>query len=223
MILRGQSVHAVLGENGLASVLRSGRGAETRLLYDERGNVTSIADTVVDFGVESQFGQKETAIGENARILDIGDANLDGIVDVLIQSPFLQLWLGNGDGTFRHSDTLAIGVRSATFGKADSDGLPDILVWADGQVMVLEVNLSGNFEETFTFSVPDAEGRGDLHFGDVTGDGITDVVRTQVRMNNGQSSYDVLTYSFEGFREPEGAGTSFIDGRFVSNMDSGRT
>jgi hypothetical protein len=83
------------------------------------------------------------AVGKNPQALAVGDFNQDGIPDLVVgctdgyQTHSADVWLGNGDGTFRLSERetgfgFVGGPISVTVGDFNNDGIPDFVTANSG-------------------------------------------------------------------------------------------
>ncbi len=118
--------------------------------------------------------------GFNPNVVAVGDFNGDGTPDLAVGSVFgngLTVLLGNGDGTFRFGPGNALGdILALAVGDFNGDGLADLAVMRDDGVAVLLGNGDGSFQaaRTVTATV------GSVLVADLTGDGIEDLVVTDL-------------------------------------------
>jgi hypothetical protein len=116
------------------------------------------------------------------------DFNHDGIVDLAVTSvtqpgPMVQIFLGNGDGTFRHPTKYEVGYGTGPLAVADlnGDGNVDLVVAnqacpnnvCDDSVSVLLGNGDGTFQAPMAFRTPASAAS--LVLGDFNGDGKLDI------------------------------------------------
>ncbi|HEV3081872.1 MAG TPA: VCBS repeat-containing protein, partial [Gemmataceae bacterium] len=107
-----------------------------------------------------------TTFTEGAGIVLAGDLNHDGRQDLVVfsfNSPVIDIFYGNGDGTFQPVQTIqaAENVASAKLVDLNGDGVPDIITTGtvDSIISVLINNGDGTFQAPQTFAVtPDKSG-----------------------------------------------------------------
>jgi hypothetical protein len=106
------------------------------------------------------------------------DFNGDGKVDFALTGTNNDtiILLGNGDGTFRLGQTVAIGPFGGQLAAADvnRDGIPDLLVQQAGHASVLLGNGDGTFRPPVTYAINEAQGS--LAVADMNGDGKLDLL-----------------------------------------------
>lgn len=112
-----------------------------------------------------------------------GDVNNDGLPDLLITGPGgenSQIYLNNGDGTFRPGETIASngGYDTLLDGRlADINGdgcLDAVIADADTFVWVAKGDCTGHF--TFDASIPMGDSNAAVRVVDINGDGYPDIV-----------------------------------------------
>ena len=118
-----------------------------------------------------------------ARDISTGDLDLDGLPDLVLtdrDTRIVHLLLNNGDGDSFTESTLETGsVASVNTGDIDGDGAADLLVAIDGADLnipvsrVLRNQLDGSFAE---FAQVGASPSTELYGGDVTDDGVVDLI-----------------------------------------------
>ena len=112
-----------------------------------------------------------------------GDFNQDGVADVVLvnsmsDGPYAQVSIGNGDGTFRTSAAhgLVAGVDPwlVAIGDLNQDGRPDVVSSSSnsGDLAVLLATPDGGFAPRVHYQ----GNPGPVRIGDVTADGIADIV-----------------------------------------------
>jgi hypothetical protein len=120
------------------------------------------------------------------------DANADGKLDVIVSGAIntfgttLQLFLGNGNGTFaagtevwasNNSPLFQSNVGMAAFADLNGDGCPDISVaMSSGLVIVLFNDCKGNFPQSPSRTYGAGDGAYALAVADVNGDGYPDII-----------------------------------------------
>ena len=189
-----------------------------------------------------QVSGYNTAAGKNFSVA-VGDFNGDGKPDVALVNQagftgnFVQVLLGNGDGTFQNPVNYAIGAFSSSVAVGDfnGDGKLDLVVTnsaeSDATVGVLLGNGDGTFQNQVDYPV------GTYPYivavGDFNGDGKLDLAVTdnanngvQVVLGNGDGTfqsqvtyyftgtlpYDVVVSDFNGDGKLDLAVTNFTDG-----------
>ncbi len=116
-----------------------------------------------------------------ANIIALKDMNQDGIVDLInLGASTVELYLGNGDGSFRRGTSFAVGTDPAgvTIADFNNDGLLD-LATSDAFTNTTSVilgNGNGSFKARVTLATPNNP-RGIVSF-DHNGDGNQDLVVT---------------------------------------------
>jgi hypothetical protein len=142
----------------------------------------------------------------------VGDFNGDGTPDIALNirpyagAPYIDILLGNGDGTFRQGNTYAAGPGSKTLGEIDDIAVADLN--GDGKLDLVETNYDdgtvgvylGNGDGTFAPPRTYAAGRlvRNVTVGDLNGDGKPDLVVVNendlgVLLNGGDGSFGPLT------------------------------
>jgi hypothetical protein len=148
------------------------------------GNGTGAFLTTAAVGVGDQTLQGSVAFA-------IGDFNSDGIPDLLAGSMYydqngpraLEVRLGRGDGTFHPASPVALtaAVTSIVLFDLEGDGDLDALVsdFYFSHVSLLTGQGDGTFTARIASTPPSFAGTGSLSLGDLTGDGLLDVMTRQ--------------------------------------------
>jgi len=110
----------------------------------------------------------------NSTSLVVADFNRDGIPDLATAS---DVFLGNGDGTFRHAYTLPETWNEVQTGDFNGDGIPDLATWDDlaGDIVYWPGLGDGTFGLPIAVS---ATGAQLAVVADLNGDGFSDIVTT---------------------------------------------
>ena len=163
------------------------------------------------------FGSPTTyATGEFPTSVVVADVNGDGHPDILVSynggngysnNGGVDVFLGNGDGTFQGAQSFAAGINahSLSVGDLTGNGKLDLVVanWDDGpanpnSLSVLMGNGNGTFQSPQTIPLP--FGPNYTAVADVNGDGKPDIIVTGsgevgVLLNNGNGSFQTpVTY-----------------------------
>ena len=153
--------------------------------------------------------------------LSLGDANGDGIKDVLVTGPdaegtTVQVYLGNGDGTFtpgqivdesNGAPTLDSAPPNAVFSDVNQDGCLDVVdVDAYGLALVFYGDCKGDFPYSSVLKY----GMGDSGYGlavaDVNGDGYPDIISGGVLLDSGTGILGSFTGNTVTVRLNDGTG-----------------
>jgi len=183
----------------------SGTGTVGLNLVDD-GSIHDLAGNALARGVVPVFGTPRTfAAGAQPGWMAVGDLNGDGRVDVVTSDggpshPYantIDVLMGNGDGSFKAKQQIAVGVypASVTIADVNRDGKADLIVGVDRTnsfVGVLLGNGDGTFKQEHTFAVgqfPDAPVVGDFN-----GDGAPDLAVTTennvaILLGNGDGTF----------------------------------
>jgi hypothetical protein len=140
----------------------------------------------------------------------VADVDGDGIPDLLVATDagYVDVLIGNGDGTFQPKVSYASGgidANSVAVGDVNGDGKPDLVVankcvdegCGSGTVGVLLGNGDGTFQPVVVYN-SGGQGAYDLAIADLNGKGKPDVVV----VNNFSSSLSVLLNSGDGTFAP---------------------
>jgi hypothetical protein len=171
---------------------------------------------------------------QNAVGIVAGDFNNDGILDLAVLMNFNvgEVFLGNGDGTFKHHQTIqfgAIGGGDAVTADFNGDGKLDLVVEYGKSLYLLLGNGDGTFKKARRIATDkynigcgfgpwlllndfDGDGNPDLAFCDLTSSGFG---RIGVLLGNGDGTFQKPVYYPTGFG-PQG-GLTFAAGDFNSD------
>jgi len=139
------------------------------------------------FSSTPDFYTVQTSYWPFFRSFALGDLNGDGRIDIAVADPgnsgFLNIFHQNTGGTFSGPTLLTSDVQDEVdIYDLDGDGLNDIIVSAFGNVLrVFSQAADHTFSTPLTFSLPTSSSGGTpihqaLSLGDVTGDGLPDIV-----------------------------------------------
>jgi hypothetical protein len=186
------------------------------------------------------WGQMETRSQTPTNLTPISaavaDFNLDGKMDIAVASagngslPFeIQIFLGNGDGTFGKPNAYDVNTVAGPLAVADlnHDGKPDLVVAneSSGIITILFGNGDGSFQTPVSYTTP--AGVEGLVLGDFNGDGRLDIATIE-QGNSTSSCYcvGILLGNGDGtFREPSvvtplaGFPEALAAGHFDTNKD----
>jgi hypothetical protein len=142
-----------------------GGGTSNVVYFPIRNSSPSVALGMIDTNVESSGND-----------VAVGDFNNDGILDVAVAGEEIQIYLGNGDGSFQSPisvgpayDYLSLGV-----GDFNNDGNLDLVAWShhhEGVIFLGQGN--GNFVKKSTIPAPNLEFNTTI--ADFNGDGNLDL------------------------------------------------
>ena len=156
---------ADVNEDGFVDVISVNDSSDDITVFPGRG------DGTFDEAVVSHV----TVASMNDHIL-VHDFNLDGHLDLLIESP-PRLMLGNGDGSFQPGpdSPLLASLRPASLTDMNADGILDVVAFESDAVAVIFRDESGAFSSDQRASTPEASVK-DLIAADLNQDGYGDVV-----------------------------------------------
>jgi len=135
----------------------------------------------------------------------VGDFNRDGKLDVVAVVKDVQIFLGNGDGTFQSPINYAVGVNPNSVAVADfnGDGKLDIAAtnYLSGTISVLMGNGDGTFQPPTTLNVLNSPSG--IQAGDFNGDGKPDIALTNTDLSSNKVVISVFLNNGDGtFRGP---------------------
>jgi hypothetical protein len=129
----------------------------------------------------------------------VGDFNGDGILDLAVtnlDTGLLNIWLGNGDGTFHVARSQSIGPypQAVTVADFNGDGIPDLAVAAGisaGTVKVLLGNGDGTFQaQSYAVgSNPYFVVTGDFNHDGIPDLAVADVSGVSILLGNGDGTF----------------------------------
>ena len=172
-----------------------------------------------------------------ATVITVGDFNQDGTPDLVVINSLLRnatILLGNGDGTFTHTGTVATGMQPAVIVAQDfnKDGKLDLAIANYGdKIMTVALGTGdGTFATPTTFPLP-SDSPHSMVAGDFNGDGKLDLALTfyeeaypaAVLLGNGDGTFaaqpalltgsfltSMATADFNGDGKPDLVTTNFI-------------
>ncbi len=169
-------------------------------LYFMPGNGNGTFGTAINSGNQS--------LNDSFQFIAAADFNGDHKLDVVTIDNFgndIQVWLGNGDGTFQSPTTIAVaaGPSDLTIGDFNRDGIPDIAVVNDTYPSTISILLgrgNGTFQTPVNRSVTGNAIRS-LAAADFNGDGRLDLAVTSqvvglptglyIALGNGDGTFQV--------------------------------
>lgn len=178
------------------SFVSSGTSQEQRVLtadFNGDGKV-DIATTERVTGSYSIFlgngdgsfrARRSTVIGVALKDLVSQDFNLDGYADLAISdtvgtTTYLQVVLGNGDGSFKAAFSYASSGQGYSIASGDfnGDGLADVASGTTSGTFIYLANDNGTFKAPTGFDSSNTSVARDLAVADLNGDGVLDIART---------------------------------------------
>lgn len=186
------------GDNSLQSLAVADLNGDGHLDVVAVGESSALVSVLLGNGDGTLRDEVDyTLSGSAPRTITIGDVNADGHPDLVVAllcqdqtcgTGGLNLFFGNGDGTFQAPVSYSAGgydAASAVIADINGDGNPDLSVAntasfnGPGQVNVLLGNGNGTFQAAASFP-SDANAPHDLALADLNGDGKPDAVVVNV-------------------------------------------
>jgi hypothetical protein len=158
------------------------------------------------------------AIGSGVSAVAVADVNGDGNPDMVVVGGSLNVFLGNGDGTFQAPMNYDIAGSSIAIADLNGDGKPDLVIGTSTGVAILLGMGNGKFQTAFTYSVA----AGQVLIGDFNGDGKLDVITSggTVLLGEGNGTFQ-LGPSFSPTGSSVAAGDFNGDGKLDLVLNDG--
>ncbi len=168
-----------------------------------------------------------------------GDFNGDGIPDLVMHSPTIfdanpiQVWLGNGDGTFRFAPAPSFPLydgfsNSVGVGDYNQDTRDDLVLYVGTTLYVFQGNANGTFTQINSIAnVPFAD---QIVSKDVDGDGLIDLMvgdvfssqnRIGIYLGNGDGTFKPAVF-YEAVGDRFAVGDTNLDGRLDFSVANGQ-
>jgi hypothetical protein len=172
----------VNGQAAISSILLASGARSLRAYYSGDSTYAANTSTALTQTVATvpQYGLQTVGHyldGSSGNSVAVGDFNGDGKADLIVAGTFLNVLLGNGDGTFQAAASSPTGgAGSVAVGDFNGDGNTDVAVASyNGAVAVLLGNGDGTFQPPVNY-IEEGNGPWFIAVGDFNNDGRADLV-----------------------------------------------